>query len=99
MPEPERLLPEPVRLAVDSYLRSRSPPSFPADLVKRCTLSPAEARASGTAYNGPLINALVLYVGAAARSVTSPLNGPAMDIYLRLVRPLLIHVCEGILTY
>lgn len=33
----------------------------------------------------PALNALVLYVGAAAGSVSSPLHAPAMDLYLRMV--------------
>lgn len=44
-----------------------------------------EASAAGSGYNVPALNTLVLYVGAAAGSVSSPLHAPAMDLYLRMV--------------
>ncbi|KAJ9513070.1 hypothetical protein QJQ45_029442, partial [Haematococcus lacustris] len=81
----DALLPEPLRSAVDTYLRSRTPPSFPQDLTKRLALPPSDGKASSPAYNASTIHALVLYVGARTCTTTSPLNGPAMDIFSRLV--------------
>lgn len=88
LPEVEKLLQEPLKSMVDSYLRTRMPANFPQDLAKRLVLGPQEAKSAGTTYNVPLINALVLYIGAAAKSVTNPLNTAAMDIYLRLASDL-----------
>lgn len=42
-PEPERLLPEALRVPVDAYLRQRAPPTLPTDLAKRLLLLPAGA--------------------------------------------------------
>ena len=65
-----------------------APPLPPQDLVKRLYLPVPEHKAAGTAYNSSLINALVLYVGTAAKSVSNPINTPAMDLYLRLAADL-----------
>uniref|UniRef100_A0A6N2L7C3 CCR4-NOT transcription complex subunit 1 n=1 Tax=Salix viminalis TaxID=40686 RepID=A0A6N2L7C3_SALVM len=52
---------------VDEYLKTRQQgSSFLAELKQRLLLSPSEAASSGTRYNVPLINSLVLYAGMQA---------------------------------
>ncbi|KAJ6686075.1 CCR4-NOT TRANSCRIPTION COMPLEX [Salix purpurea] len=52
---------------VDEYLKTRQQgSSFLAELKQRLLLSPGEAASSGTRYNVPLINSLVLYAGMQA---------------------------------
>lgn len=71
------------------------------DLKVRLTLLPQEAQASGTRYNVPLLNALVLYVGMQAiqqlhsktsqqvAALTAPITHSApMDIFELLVNDL-----------
>ena len=48
---------------MDSYLNSRGPASFLAGLRQRLTLADSGAVEAGSAYNIPLINALVFYCG------------------------------------
>ncbi len=101
VPDPEQLIPEPLRQQVDAFLRTRAPANLPQDLAKRCLAPPANGyNADGTprpptpggagappaagstpvnpnapsAYNVPLMNALVLYVGSQAKAVSSPLH-------------------------
>jgi hypothetical protein len=57
--------------------------------MQSITLPTAEVAAAGTHYNVHLINGLVLYIGTVVHPSTIPLNGPAMDIYVHLVR----HAC------
>ncbi|KAF9687700.1 hypothetical protein SADUNF_Sadunf02G0120300 [Salix dunnii] len=52
---------------VDEYLKTRQQgSSILAELKQRLLLSPSEAASSGTRYNVPLINSLVLYAGMQA---------------------------------
>ncbi len=88
LPEPEHLLDQHEHLKgpIDAFLQTRNPQSLPAELARHFKLPqpPADGRSS---YNTPLINAVVLYVGAQSRaSNTAIADGPAMDIFLRLVR-------------
>lgn len=86
----DKLLPEPLKGQVDAFLRTRQPAGLPAELVKRLVLpagSP-EAKAAGTQYNVPLLNALVLYVGAQAKGVSTPLHPAALEIYHRMATDL-----------
>ncbi|CAM6014740.1 unnamed protein product [Sphagnum balticum] len=56
-----------LKAEVDDYLKTRQQLSLlSVDLKGRLILSPAEAVSSGTKYNVPLLNALVLYVGMQA---------------------------------
>ncbi|KAM7508803.1 hypothetical protein LguiA_019256 [Lonicera macranthoides] len=52
---------------VDEYLKTRQQgSSFVSELKQKLLLPPSEAARSGTRYNVPLINSLVLYVGMQA---------------------------------
>ncbi|KAA8515904.1 hypothetical protein F0562_019083 [Nyssa sinensis] len=52
---------------VDEYLKTRQPGSpFLTELKQKLLLPPSDAARSGTRYNVPLINSLVLYVGMQA---------------------------------
>lgn len=77
-----------LRSLLDSFLRTRDP-SLLADLRGKLTLPAAEAQEQGTPHNVPLINALVLYVGAQAigqlQSKTPISHSPSMDIFLHLM--------------
>jgi CCR4-NOT transcription complex subunit 1 len=56
---------------IDNYLKSRSPISFPSDLKQKLMLdsnNQPEILSTGSKYNVPVINALVLYVGIQAIS-------------------------------
>ncbi|CAK9867154.1 unnamed protein product [Sphagnum jensenii] len=56
-----------LKAEVDDYLKTRQRLSLlSVDLKGRLMLPPAEAVSSGTKYNVPLLNALVLYVGMQA---------------------------------
>lgn len=58
-------LQEPLKSQLDGFLRSRQPATFLAELPRRLLLvNPQEVKAAGTPYNTPLINALVMYIGA-----------------------------------
>ncbi|XP_024528197.1 CCR4-NOT transcription complex subunit 1 isoform X1 [Selaginella moellendorffii] len=84
---------------VDEYLKTRlSPPLFLVDLKQRLLLSQHESGLSGTRYNVPLINSLVLYVGMQAiqqlQAKTAPQIGvptapithsAPMDIFQKLI--------------
>eukprot|EP00899_Mesostigma_viride_P024080 jgi/Mesvir1/4857/Mv11131-RA.2 len=52
-----------LKMEVDVYLKTRQPVQFLHTLPKRLLLLPQQAALSGTHYNLPLINTLVLYVG------------------------------------
>ncbi|GMI98283.1 hypothetical protein like AT1G02080 [Hibiscus trionum] len=74
--EPPRILSEvdaalkakQMKADVDEYLKMRPQggSTFLTELKQRLLLSPSEAVSSGTRYNVPLINSLVLYVGMQA---------------------------------
>ena len=57
------------RADVDTYLSTRGPPTFLMGLKQRLTLPENEALDAGSAYNIPLINALIFYCGIEARSL------------------------------
>ncbi|EFJ39979.1 hypothetical protein VOLCADRAFT_108387 [Volvox carteri f. nagariensis] len=84
VPDPEQLLPEALRQQ---------------ELAKRCMMMPGSAdkigspggpgallggSSSGLTYNVPLINALVLYIGSQAKTVSSPLHPGAQEMYVRM---------------
>ncbi|XP_024374833.1 uncharacterized protein [Physcomitrium patens] len=87
---------------VDDFIKNRNQATLLSmDLKGRLTLSTQEAQASGTRYNVPLLNALVLYVGMQAvqqlhsktsqqlAALTAPITHSApMDIFQRLVNDL-----------
>ena len=68
------------RADVDTYLSTRGPPTFLKGLKPRLMLPENEALDAGSAYNIPLINALIFYCGIEARLLL-PLH---MDIFLGL---------------
>ena len=81
---------KPLRAEIDAFLQNRPAAALPVELRSRLMLPAAEAVASGTRYNVPLLNALVLHVGctaiAAARAeAASPLahSGP-LEVFQRL---------------
>lgn len=78
---------------IDNYLKTRSPQTLLLELPSRLQLNnPEDIVASGTRYNVPAINALVLFVGIQAissqpgSSVVS--SSAAMDIFQRLASEL-----------
>jgi CCR4-NOT transcription complex subunit 1 len=87
---------------VDDFIKNRNQSALISmDLKGRLSLSAQEALASGTRYNVPLLNALVLYVGMQAvqqlhsktsqqlAALTAPTTQSApMDIFQRLVNDL-----------
>uniref|UniRef100_A0A7I4E1I6 CCR4-Not complex component Not1 C-terminal domain-containing protein n=1 Tax=Physcomitrium patens TaxID=3218 RepID=A0A7I4E1I6_PHYPA len=87
---------------VDDFIKNRNQQTLTSmDLKVRLTLLPQEAQASGTRYNVPLLNALVLYVGMQAiqqlhsktsqqvAALTAPITHSApMDIFELLVNDL-----------
>ncbi|KAJ3214619.1 hypothetical protein HDU67_001427 [Dinochytrium kinnereticum] len=88
------LIPGNFKVDIDTYLKTRGPVSFLLDLRSRL-LSPASVQSeSGTKYNVPVINALVLYVGVQAitQAQSKPLQGSPpithsapMDIFQQLI--------------
>jgi CCR4-NOT transcription complex subunit 1 len=82
---------------IDNYLKTRSPITFPSDLKQKLLLesnSQPEILSTGSKYNVPVINALVLYVGIQAISQlhnkstqgANPLTHSApMDIFQQLL--------------
>ncbi|KXZ45953.1 hypothetical protein GPECTOR_49g537 [Gonium pectorale] len=95
VPDPETLLPEGLRAQVDAFLRTRNPPNLPAELAKRCMMSgggaggdkagsPGGPLGGAGGVNAPLINALVLYIGSQAKTVSSPLHPGAQEMYVRM---------------
>lgn len=74
---------------VDRHLQSRMPASWTQQIGPQLLLASTDAYAAGTRYNVPLINSLVLYLGAqmASQSQGKPplLHTPAMDIFQFLV--------------
>jgi CCR4-NOT transcription complex subunit 1 len=57
---------------VDSYLKTGQPYTFLLELRAKLFLPQGQALVGGTRYNAPLINALVLYVGAQAVAQLHP---------------------------
>ncbi len=80
---------------VESYLKNRTPMTFLLELKSKLTVSPQEAITTGTKYNVPVLNALVLHVGIHAinqlqNKSSSQLAPPIahsapMDIFQHLV--------------
>ncbi|RUS19853.1 hypothetical protein BC937DRAFT_86816 [Endogone sp. FLAS-F59071] len=73
---------------IDIYLKSRAPVAFLLDLRSKLLLDPnsAEAYNTGSKYNVPAINALVLYVGIQAITQGAPITHSApMDIFQQLL--------------
>ena len=54
---------------MDTYLSTRGPSTFLKGLKQRLTLPENEALEAGSAYNIPLINALIFYCGIEVRSL------------------------------
>eukprot|EP00245_Coleochaete_scutata_P016680 TRINITY_DN7878_c0_g2_i2.p1 TRINITY_DN7878_c0_g2~~TRINITY_DN7878_c0_g2_i2.p1 ORF type:complete len:485 (-),score=71.36 TRINITY_DN7878_c0_g2_i2:119-1471(-) len=81
---------------LDEFLKTRQPTSFlSVDIKQHLLLTPQEVVASGTRYNVPIINALVLYVGMQGKGPTqmSAISAPVtqsapMDIFMRLITDL-----------
>ena len=53
---------------MDTYLSTRGPAGFLGGLKQRLMLAENEIMDAGSAYNIPLINALIFYCGIEARS-------------------------------
>ncbi|KAJ3055880.1 hypothetical protein HK097_008877 [Rhizophlyctis rosea] len=80
---------------VEAYLRTRAPASFLADLRQRLMLPDGAVSETGTKYNVPAINSLVLFVGVQAilqaqarptQGAPAPIApGAPMDIFQTLV--------------
>ena len=83
-----------LRTDLDAYLKTRSSPNFVATLRARITLDARAAERAGTAYNVPLLNAVVLYVGVQAiaanrKDASSPITHSApMEVFQRLAAEL-----------
>jgi len=78
---------------LDSFLKGRGPRGFLQELPNQLLGNPAEVASTGTRYNVPLINALVLYTAEHAIALNqgldkTPTSGPSIDVYLKLVRDL-----------
>merc|ERR1712046_560802 len=76
-----------LKAALDSYLQSRSPPTFLHQLTRNLA---APGGASGSGYNISAINALVFFVGVqaitqnAGAKASPEASSASMDIFLRL---------------
>ena len=83
-----------LRADLDAYLKTRASPNFVATLRTRLTLDARAAKAAGTQYNVPLLNAVVLYVGVQAiaanrKDAASPVTHSAsMEVFQRLAAEL-----------
>lgn len=86
-----------LRQELDAYLTERRPMSLLRDLPNRLLLPPTEASAAGTRYNVPLLNSLVLYVGANATAQLARTGGtaagllpnsPGLDVFKQLAAEL-----------
>ena len=83
-----------LRADLDAYLKTRASPNFVATLRQRLTLDARAAKAAGTQYNVPLLNAVVLYVGVQAiaanrKDAASPVTHSAsMEVFQRLAAEL-----------
>jgi len=87
---PLMIQPEQFKKDLDSYLKTRSPATFPSDLRSKLQVT----NDPGNRYNIPLINALVLYVGTQAiatiqakgmsPSTTTIAHSSHMDIFQNL---------------
>ena len=55
------------RADIDTYLSTRGPAGFLGGLKQRLMLAENEVLDAGSAYNIPLINALIFYCGIKAR--------------------------------
>ena len=71
------------RSDIDTYLSTRGPATFLGGLKQRLMLAENETLDAGSAYNIPLINALIFYCGIEARR-----DGPCLRNSLTHVRTL-----------
>ncbi|KAK4801597.1 hypothetical protein SAY86_022084 [Trapa natans] len=80
-----------MKAEIDEYLKTRPQgSSFLTELKQRLLLPPAEAAISGTRYDVPLINSLVLYVGmqaiqqlqARTAHTQTPVNPTSLAVFL-----------------
>jgi CCR4-NOT transcription complex subunit 1 len=83
-----------LRQELDNYLKARAPRSF-LDWLPGCLRATrAQAAASGSSYNVPAINALVVYIGTQAilqlqKTQSQPIaHMPTMDIFQHLISEL-----------
>lgn len=60
----------PIRSLIDSYLIRREPLSIAQEMLQAVQLNQQDAIATGTMYNVPLLNAMVLYIGIHAINVS-----------------------------
>ena len=67
------------RSDIDIYLSTRGPASFLGGLKQRLILAENETLDAGSAYNIPLINALIFYCGIEARWRPPPAVEPDMS--------------------
>jgi CCR4-NOT transcription complex subunit 1 len=76
---------------IDLYLKKRGVPTIFDDLVDKMFLSAEDAAVSGTVYNTPLMNALVLYIGmqeirnSKQDQSTELVSKEAMELFLNIV--------------
>jgi CCR4-NOT transcription complex subunit 1 len=88
------LVPNNIKTDIDTYLKTRGPVTVLLDLKNRLLLPPNSPSETGSKYNIPVINSLVLYVGVQA--ITQAQNKPGqglspitqsapMDIFQQLV--------------
>lgn len=79
---------------LESYLAKRSPPAFLTQIRQTLLLNAAQAKKTGTKYNVPLINSLVLYVGCQgitklqAKTGAQFQDNACMDVFEALVTTL-----------
>ncbi|CAG8494332.1 7474_t:CDS:10 [Funneliformis mosseae] len=82
---------------IDNYLKTRSPITFPSDLKQKLLFESSgqpEMLSTGSKYNVPVINALVLYVGIQAisqlhnKSAQGITHSAPMDIFQQLLTDL-----------
>ncbi|KAG1667787.1 hypothetical protein FOA52_010824 [Chlamydomonas sp. UWO 241] len=86
-PRPEHRQPQPIKAAVELFLRTREPASVPKELAKLLMLAPRDVSSTGCAYDVPAINALMLFIGSAAAGA-APEGSPAMQLLFGIVSEL-----------
>jgi len=69
-----------LRNDIDTYLKTRAPVTFLLDLRSKLTLANTDSSFGGTKYNVPLLNSLVLYVGAQAIAQLQNKTAPASPV-------------------
>lgn len=86
-PAAEKLLPQQLRQQVDALLRG-APLAGVSQLIPRLMLPPEQQTAAGGAYNVPLINALVLYIGGSSPQPNPAPGSPPLELFARLAAEL-----------